>query len=111
MTISELFERPQPVLLDGATGTELERRGFRLEAAGWSARAIDDAPALLQQIHQDYVDAGAEIITANTFRLHASNLGDWGRAGDQARFVDRAVDLARNAAGKRALVAASLAPI
>ena len=111
MTLAELFDRPRPVLLDGATGTELERRGFALNAAGWSARAIETAPELLRQIHCDYVDAGAEIVTANTFRLHSRNLADWGREPDQSRLVDQAVGLARRAAGKRALVAASLAPI
>jgi len=99
------------VLLDGATGTELERRGFALERPGWSARAIEDAPELLRLIHRDYVEAGAEIITANTFRLHQRNLASWGREDDDEKLVKRAVDLAREAAGKRALIAASIAPI
>jgi len=104
------FDAP-PILLDGATGTELERRGFALDRAGWSARAIDEAPELLERIHSDYVDAGAQIITANTFRLHRRNLAAWGQADHQRRLVNRAIALARNAAGRRAVVAASLAPL
>ncbi len=107
----DLLHRPRPLLLDGATGTELERRGYPLEAAGWSARALDEAPELLTAIHQDYADAGAEIVTANTFRLHRRNLEVWGRGDDQARLVQRAIDLARRAVGGRAVVAASLAPL
>jgi len=108
-SLHELLNGDRPVLLDGATGTELERRGYALEAAGWSARAIDDAPELLEAIHRDYVSAGAQIVTANTFRLHRRNLGDWGKEDEQRRLVEKAIDLARR--GGPALVAGSLAPI
>ncbi len=110
-SLPDLLRRERPVLLDGATGTELERRGFALQASGWSARAIDDAPDLLEQIHRDYVDAGAVIVTANTFRLHRRNLADWGRQDDQRRLVRQAILLARSASAGRALVAGALAPL
>ncbi|QDT53506.1 Homocysteine S-methyltransferase [Caulifigura coniformis] len=108
-SLDDLLNGGRPVLLDGATGTELERRGFALEGAGWSARAIDDAPELLEAIHKDYVKAGAQIVTANTFRLHRRNLGDWGKGDEQRRLVEKAIVLARRAGP--ALVAGSLAPI
>jgi len=111
ITLDGLLHEDSPLLLDGATGTELERRGFALEGAGWSARAIDEAPELLTQIHADYFAAGARIVTANTFRLHRRNLADWGREQDQRRLVDTAVQLARRATDGKSLVAASLAPI
>src|SRR5207253_2975605 len=111
VSLDALRSSGRPILLDGATGTELERRGFALEKPGWSARAIDEAPELLQTIHRDYVEAGAEIITANTFRLHRRNLAAWGAEEEQPRLVGKAVELARRAAGGRALVAASLAPL
>jgi homocysteine S-methyltransferase len=111
VSLEALRSSARPILLDGATGTELERRGFALEKPGWSARAIDEAPELLEAIHRDYVDAGADIVTANTFRLHRRNLATWGAAGEQRRLVEKGVALARRAAEKRALVAASLAPL
>jgi homocysteine S-methyltransferase len=111
VTVDELFAGHDLILLDGATGTELERRGFALKAAGWSARAIDEAPELLSAIHRDYAEAGAQIVTANTFRLHRPNLANWGHEGDAARLVRRAVDLARESVPADCLVAASLAPI
>ena len=110
-SLADLLNSDRPLLIDGATGTELERRGYPLTAAGWSALAIEQAPDLLEQIHRDYVDAGARLITANTFRLHRRNLEAWGRASSQQALVDQAVRLARRAAGKKALVAASLAPL
>lgn len=111
MTIGELLAGDSVVLLDGATGTELERRGFPLREAGWSARAIDDAPQLLSSIHHDYAAAGARIVTANTFRLHRRNLAGWGREEDAETLVRRAVELARGAVSKECLIAGSLAPL
>ncbi|MBX3444940.1 MAG: homocysteine S-methyltransferase family protein [Planctomyces sp.] len=110
MTALDRLRQGGVVLLDGATGTELERRGFALARPGWSARALVDAPELLAAIHRDYAEAGAEIITANTFRLHGSNLESWGRGGDQRKLVRLAVSIAREAA-PGCLIAASLAPV
>lgn len=56
-------------LLDGAMGTELARRGFELRAPQWGARAIEDAPALVTEIHADYVQAGAEAVVTASFGL------------------------------------------
>ena len=58
------------MLLDGATGTELERRGINISTPLWSARAILDAPDVLLQIHLDYLQAGAEMITATVSYTH-----------------------------------------
>jgi S-methylmethionine-dependent homocysteine/selenocysteine methylase len=108
-----------PLLLDGAVGTELERRGCACPAPLWSARALIEAPDLVRDIHRDYVAAGAAIIVANTFRtspraLHAAGLDAAGPT-----LVERAVALARAAttteapaaaAGPPVLVAASIGP-
>jgi S-methylmethionine-dependent homocysteine/selenocysteine methylase len=87
-----------PLLLDGATGTELERRGAKSELPLWSARALRDAPALVGRIHRDYVEAGAELLTANTFRTQARTLARAGLADRAAELTARAVWLAREAA-------------
>lgn len=103
-----------PVLLDGATGTELERRGIRCELPLWSARALEEAPDAVERIHADYLDAGAEVLTANTFRTQRRTLarGGWGaRAGE---LTARAIDLARRAAesrGRTAFVLGSAPPL
>lgn len=55
------------ILIDGATGTELERRGAVMHDRSWCAMATLSAPQLLGQIHQDYIRAGARVIIANTF--------------------------------------------
>lgn len=107
-----------PLLLDGATGTELTRRGVDTGLPMWSAKALLHAPDTLVAIHGDYVEAGAEIITANTFRTHQRSLAAAGHGDKAATLTARAVQLAREATamiptgGARSVyVAGSMAPL
>ena len=102
------------VLLDGATGTELMRRGVDVSLPLWSARAVFQAPEVLLEIQREYAAAGADILTANTFRAHARCLARGGWAGRSLELAQAAVALARRAiaqAGAQALVAGSVAPL
>jgi S-methylmethionine-dependent homocysteine/selenocysteine methylase len=63
------------VVLDGAMGTELDRRGVRLATPAWSAPATVDAPEVVASIHHDYAAAGATLHTANTFRTRRRSAG------------------------------------
>ena len=87
-----------PLLLDGATGTELERRGARCELPLWSARSLVEEPGLVRAIHADYVAAGAELLTANTFRTQRRALSHAGLGDRAAELTSLAVRLAREAA-------------
>lgn len=105
---------PRPVLLDGATGTELERRGVDTSTPIWSAMALLHAPELVEQIHRDYLDAGAEVIITNTFRTHRRNLDRVGMGDRAGELTSLAVSIAQNAvraSGKSAFVAGSMAPL
>lgn len=53
-------------ILDGGVGSELQRRGFRLHNRCWSAPANLTHPELVLDIHLDYIEAGADLITTNT---------------------------------------------
>ena len=70
---------------DGATGTELEARGIDCDSDAWSATANLEAPDALRAIHEDYLGAGADIITANNFCTGPSFLD---RIGDGERWRD-----------------------
>jgi len=73
------------IILDGGTGTELERRGVPMDGKAWCGPATLGHLAELQAIHQDYIAAGADIITTNTF---ASSLLMLDRAGYGDHFED-----------------------
>ena len=100
-----------PLVLDGATGTELERRGVECAAPLWSAHALLGDTSALEEIHRDYVRAGAEILTANTFRTQRRTLAHAGLGDRAGELTQRAVALARAAIGRDGFVAGSMAPL
>ncbi|MBV6395657.1 MAG: Homocysteine S-methyltransferase [Anaerolineales bacterium] len=87
------------LILDGATGTELNRRGVDTGLPLWSANALmgEAGSRILQDIHEDYLRAGADIITANTFRTHRRALIPSGNADRAFALTRRAVEIARAA--------------
>lgn len=103
-----------PIVLDGAMGTELQRRGLDTSLPLWSAGALFKAPEVVLKVHQDYVRAGAEVLTTNSFRTHRRSL-EKARLGEQARrLTTLSVELARTAAslGSGSVkVAGSIAPL
>lgn len=109
-SILDRLADPAPLLLDGATGTELNRRGVDTSLPLWSAAAIESSPGVLARIHADYAAAGAEVVTANTFRTHERNLRAGGIHGRAADWTARAVEIAREAA-PQAWIAGSQAPL
>jgi len=93
----EKLEADQIVLIDGATGTELQRRGVPMDKVAWSGAAVLSHPDVVREIHEDYIRAGAEVIITNTFGSTRQILGPAG-FGDQVEVVHRdAVKLARQA--------------
>ena len=102
------------LVLDGATGTELGRRGVDISLPLWSTRALFAAPDVLADVHRDYLDAGADAITANTFRTHRRVLAREPDAHDAAELTRTAVRIAREVRDKHkpgALVFGSVAPL
>jgi len=99
MDFTTRLKKPETVLLDGATGTELTRRGVDTGLPLWSANALltDEGVQVLQQIHVDYLAAGAEVITANTFRTHVRALAPSGNGHRALELTRRAVEIARAA--------------
>jgi homocysteine S-methyltransferase len=60
----------KPLVLDGPMGTLLIERGIDLGSKLWSALALINAPDQVKKIHKEYIEAGADIITTNTFRTN-----------------------------------------
>ncbi len=88
----------RPILLDGAMGTELERRGSPCTLPLWSAEALIERPDRVAEVHADYVAAGCDALTANTFRTQRRSLEHAGLGERAAELTRRAVELAREAA-------------
>ena len=100
------------VILDGGTGTELERRGVPMDPEAWSGAAALDNVAVLEEIHRDYIAAGADVITANTYASSRLILQEAGLADRFEEINQGAVGVAlkaRDASGQNdVLVAGSI---
>jgi len=95
------------VLLDGPLGTELTARGVPTPLPGWSAGALLTHPEEVLAIHTAYAKAGAEVLTANTFRTQPRWFPE-----DWEALTHLALRLAREGlAGRQGRVAGSIAPL
>ena len=94
MQLGERLEIGDVVIMDGGTGTEIQRRGHAMDAEVWSGVAHMADPDAVRRIHEDYIRAGAEIIIANTFSTARSMLDSKGLGDDFETINRRAVELA-----------------
>jgi S-methylmethionine-dependent homocysteine/selenocysteine methylase len=103
-----------PLLLDGAMGTELQRRDADTGLPLWSAGALLRDPELVWTVHADEAGAGADVLTADTFRTHARSLRAGGSDADSGELTALAVGLSHRAAAvprREIFVAGSLSPL
>jgi S-methylmethionine-dependent homocysteine/selenocysteine methylase len=105
-----------PLLLDAAMGSDLDRRGLPTTLPLWSAIGLIERPDLVQAVHRDNLEAGADIITTNTFRSTVRTLRKAGLDESEAARLDRlAVELAQAARSESGrsdvLIAGSIAPL
>jgi 5-methyltetrahydrofolate--homocysteine methyltransferase len=105
----ERLYRPEPLILDGATGTMImkELPGFR----GCNESLNMERPDLILRVHRAYIDAGADIIETNTFGGSALKLEEYGLAASCEEINERAARIAREAAGgSDVFIAGSMGP-
>ena len=98
-------------ILDGGMGTELQRRGIHTTLPLWSAQALFSHPETVWEIHEEYIAAGANIITTNTFRTQRRTLKKAGLEHETERINRLAVHLveeARQESDRPVFIAASL---
>lgn len=100
------------MILDGGTGTELERRGVAMDDNAWCGPATLENAEVLHEIHRNYIAAGADVVTANTYassRLMLEPAGLSDSFEEINRTAVRVAHRAREASDRRdVLVAGSL---
>ena len=97
-----------PILLDGATGTQLQQRGMPQGVC--TETWVLEHPDALVDLQRAYVAAGSQILMAPTFGANRANLAHHGITGKTGEYNRALVELSRRAAGGKALVAADLSP-
>jgi S-methylmethionine-dependent homocysteine/selenocysteine methylase len=85
------------VLLDGGMGQELRQRSSQPVSPLWSAQVMLDEPHLVAAAHRDFIDAGARVITANTYSATPQRLQRDGRPEWFEPLHEAALDAAHEA--------------
>lgn len=105
----EALDIGKVIVLDGAMGTEIYRRGVFIN------RCYDDLSRtngnLIQEIHTEYRQAGAEVLETNTFGANRFRLRGYGLESEASAINTAAARLAREVAGEDLFVAGSIGPI
>ncbi|WP_063343985.1 homocysteine S-methyltransferase family protein [Vibrio jasicida] len=100
-------------ILDGGMGRELKRIGAPFSQPFWSAQALIESPQHVTQAHQGFIDAGAQIITVNSYACVPFHLGEDLYAEQGRELAEKAAKIARNvvtASQKEVLVAGAIPP-
>jgi len=98
--LKQRLEAGKVIIMDGGTGTELQRRGASMDPAAWCGPATLQSEHLLTELHADYIAAGSEVITTNTFASSRLMLAPAGY-GEQVEEINRrAVEAALKARDK-----------
>ncbi|HLF74592.1 MAG TPA: homocysteine S-methyltransferase [Anaerolineales bacterium] len=121
--IASILDRYPALVIDGALATELERRGCDLKDELWSAKVLLEQPELIEGVHFDYFEAGADCAITASYQATIEGFARRGLSEKQAiDLIQRSVRIAMqardrfwsrasNRAGRpRAIVAASVGP-
>ena len=107
----------KPLIMDGAMGTELMRRGIDLPLPLWSSMSNIDQFDQVMNIHKDYIEAGSDILTTNTFRTTPRTFIKAGYSQNESEIISEqccnmAIEAAKHAVKKEnTLIAGSVAPL
>ena len=102
------MEVKYPLILDGATGTQLQKRGFDSSvcAEDW----VLQHPEAISEIQNAYIAAGSRVVYAPTFGANRVKLESHGIFNKVAEYNEKLVEISRNAVGEKAFVAGDIAP-
>lgn len=111
-SLFDLLKSDRPILSDGAMGTLLHQRGISFEQSFDELNLSN--PALVAEIHREYIEAGSQIIQTNTFGSNRYKLAQHGLENRVAEINIAAVELARRvvlASFKQVLIAGDVGPL
>ena len=96
------LDAKEVILLDGAIGTQLQNMQAPMNNQAWAAAALETHPFTVRRMHENYIDAGVDVITTNTYSAGRQNLEPIGLVEKLEELNLRAVMLAQDARDARA---------
>ncbi len=85
----------RPLILDGAMGSLLQQKAERKDDNLWMSKVCIEHPEVIREIHREYIEAGADIITTNTFRTNPAATKNSGFSSEE--LVKKNVEIAKDA--------------
>jgi len=111
------------LIIDGAFGTELERKGYDIKDSLWSAKFLLEKPEAIGEVHKDYFEAGSDCVTTASYQATFEGFMKRGLSEEEAKaLIQSSVKIAQNvrdtfwsetknhAKRQKPLVAASIGP-
>ena len=95
MILDNKLNNKETIILDGAIGSEIARLGAAMNSSAWCGVANKTHPDIVRQVHEEYIRAGADVVTANTYSTSRHVLASAGLADETVSINARAVELAR----------------
>jgi len=103
-------ELGRPLILDGAIGSLLQQQNIEMDKHLWSSIANITHPQNVVELHKSYIEAGADIITTNTFRTNPTVFKKANLKISNKEFVHQSVSLAKEAAASKDIIIAGSNP-
>jgi homocysteine S-methyltransferase len=97
LALMQRLQDGEHILIDGATGTEIERRGVPMVDNAWNGGGALTHPEIVRQVHEDYIRLGAQVVISNTFSTSRHVLQDAGLEEHFEMLNRRGIELAREA--------------
>lgn len=85
--IETILARQSVMIIDGAFGTELERKGYNIKDELWSAKFLMEKPEAIAEVHKDYLEAGADCITTASYQASFEGFMKKGLSEEEAKVL------------------------
>jgi S-methylmethionine-dependent homocysteine/selenocysteine methylase len=95
--IKKKLDNKNTIILDGAIGAELEKKGAKMHNDLWCGTCSIESPELVKKVHEEYISAGADIITTNTYATTPIAMKQYGFNDKINEFNKKSVQLAQDA--------------
>ena len=95
--IKQRLENNDTIILEGAIGAELEKKGAKMHKDLWCGTCSVESPDLVKKVHEEYILAGADIITTNTYATTPIGMKQYGFTDQINDFNKKSVQIAKEA--------------
>lgn len=95
--IQEILAKQKVLIIDGAFGTELERKGYDINDSLWSAKFLMEKPEAIGEVHKDYLEAGSDCITTASYQATFEGFMKRGMSEQEAKeLIQSSIKIAQN---------------